>query len=280
MKKVAALVGAFTLGLAQPAMAQETAPDVSGVAQAMGEIFKAEPLSEDQQARMPQAERVVAQLFPPGTYRKMMDQMMGPMMDGIMGSITQLPMADVARLSGMDEARVAELGDAKLGEIMAILDPSFAERNRITTEASVAMVTRLMDRIEPSYRAGLARAYATRFTGPELDELHTLFSTPVGSRYAAESMLIYADPQVMAAMNELMPAMFETMPAMIEEMQAKTAHLPPARTVADLSPAELEQLARLMGVSADELKERAEAAAAAQEAVDAAAEEAVEADAQ
>ena len=61
-----------------------------------------------------------------------------------------------------------------------------------------------MDRIEPSYRAGLARAFATRFSAAELDELNRFFSTPVGARYAGESMLIYADPQVMAAMNELM----------------------------------------------------------------------------
>jgi hypothetical protein len=67
-------------------------------------------------------------------------------------------------------------------------------------------------------------------------------------------MLIYADPQVMAAMNEMMPAMLEMMPGMIGDMQAKTAHLPNPRTPADLSDAELDQLASLLGVSSAKLK--------------------------
>ena len=262
MKRVAMVFGAAGLAFAQPALAQDTLPDssgldFSGMAAAMGEVFKAEPLTPEQETRLPQAEAVVGQLFPPGTYRKMMDQMMGPMMDGIMSQIGQLPVADIARISGLDEAALAGIGDARLGEIAALLDPAFEERNRITGQVSVDMVTRLMDRIEPSYRAGLARAFATRFSSGELGELQQFFATPVGGRYAAESMLIYADPQVMAAMNEMMPAMFEMMPGMIEEMQTKTAHLPPARTAADLSDSELARLARLLGVPPGELKARA-----------------------
>ena len=48
------------------------------------------------------------------------------------------------------------------------------------------------------------------------------------------------------------------MPGMMEEMQAKTAHLPPARTAADLSDSELTRLARLLGVPASQLKTRAQ----------------------
>lgn len=257
MKRVALFFGAAALAFALPVQAQTAAPDFSGLASAMGDVFKAEPLSPEQEARLPQAEAVVSQLFPPGTYRKMMDQMMGPMMDGMMSQIGQLPLADIARISGLDEASLAGIGDAKLGEIAAILDPAFEERNRITGQVSVGMVSRLMDRIEPSYRAGLARAFATRFSNAELAELQQFFATPVGARYAGESMLIYADPQVMAAMNEMMPAMFEMMPGMIEEMQAKTAHLPPARTPSDLDDGELTRLARLLGVPVRELKTRA-----------------------
>ncbi|OZA94779.1 DUF2059 domain-containing protein [Altererythrobacter sp. H2] len=258
MKKgVALLVGAMALAIAQPAAAQDPAPDFSALRSAMGEMFTAEPLTAEQQARVPQAEQVVAQLFPAGTYRKMMDQMMGPMMDGIMGSIQNVPLADLARLGGVDESALSAMGDARLGELSAILDPAYEERNRIMGQVSVDMVTRLMDRIEPGYRAGLARAFATRFTAAELGELHGFFGTPVGARYAGESMLIYADPQVMSAMNEMMPAMLDMMPAMIEEMQAKTAHLPPARTAAELGDSELTRLAELLGVPADDLKAQA-----------------------
>lgn len=257
-KRVALLAAAMALAFAQPVAAQEPAPDFSALAGAMGEMFKADPLTAEQEARLPDAEKVVGQLFPAGTYRKMMDQMMGPMLEGIFGSMTQMPVAELARLGGADEGAVAGLGDAKLGEMMAILDPAYEERNRIMGQVSVDMVARLMDRIEPSYRAGLARALATRFTAGELGELYGFFSTPVGARYAGESMLIYADPQVMSAMNEIMPAMFEMMPGMMKEMQAKTAHLPPARTAADLSDSELTRLARLLGVPVSELKTRAQ----------------------
>ena len=256
MRRIALLAGIVGLALAQPASAQDSAPDFSNLAASMGEVFKAEPLTPEQQARVPQAERVVAQLFPPGTYRKMMDQMMGPVIDGIMSQVGQVPLADIARISGVDEAALAGMGEASLNEIAAILDPAFEERNRISGQVSLDMMTRLMERIEPSYRAGLARAFATRFSDSELAELQLFFGTPVGSRYAAESMLIYADPQVMAAMNELMPAMFEMMPGMIEEMQAKTAHLPPARNPSELSDEELTRLEQLLGLTEEELKGR------------------------
>lgn len=266
MKKIVILASTLMLGLTQPVAAQETAPDhLSGMAAMMGEMFKAEPLTPEQQERVPQAELVVAQVFPAGTYRKMMDQMMGPMMDGMMGSLQQMPLADLARLGGMEQSELAAMGDATLGEMSAIIDPAYEERNRVIGQVSIDMATGMMDRIEPNYRAGLARAYAVRFSSDELAELQRMFSTPVGARYASESMLIYADPQVMAAMNELMPAMFEMMPQMIETMQTRTAHLPPVRRIEDLSEAELERLAALFGVPANELAERAKAADSAEE---------------
>jgi hypothetical protein len=150
MKRVAMLVGVAGLAFSQPVLAQDTGPDMSGLAAAMGEMFKAEPLTSEHEARLPQAEAVVGQLFPPGTYRKMMDQMMGPMMDGIMSQMGQVPLADLARIGGVDEATLAGMGDARLGEISAILDPAFEERNRITGQVTIDMVTSLVDRIEPS----------------------------------------------------------------------------------------------------------------------------------
>ena len=57
MKRVAMLIGAGALALAQPAMAQDAAQDMSGLAAAMSEMFKAEPLTPEQQARVPQVER-------------------------------------------------------------------------------------------------------------------------------------------------------------------------------------------------------------------------------
>jgi hypothetical protein len=68
--------------------------------------------------------------------------------------------------------------------------------------------------------------------------------------------------------------MFESMASMEAEMAALTADLPPARSLADLSPTELKGLAQLLGISVEDLQYQADwgAADAAADAAAAAAE--------
>ncbi len=275
MKRVAIIAGIAALALGQPLAAQdaETGDDmaeISAMADIFGDMFKAEPLTAEQEARLPQAETVVDKIFPPGSFAKMMEDTLEPMMDAITASVGELPLGQIAALAGRDPADVAEMGDATLGEVMAILDPAHEERNRIVTEITVDMTLELMERLEPSYRAGLMRAYAVRFTEEEMAELNRFFETPVGSHYAAESMLIYADPQVMSAMNEMMPMMMEMMPGMMERMQESMASLPAPKSYEDLGAEERGQLAAALGVSKEDLRENAAAARAAEDVSDAA----------
>lgn len=255
------ILAAIALFAAAPALAQdESAPpanashDVEALASAFGEMFPAEPLTPEQESRLPMAEGVVAHIFPPGTYARMMEEMTGPMMDSILGAMTQVPVAQLAAIAGMEESQVAAMGEGKLGEIMAIVDPVYERRNAIASDVMLETMGDLMTRIEPSYREGLARAYAVRFAPSDLAELERFFQTPVGSRYAAESMLIFADPQVMSAMNEAVPAVLEMMPAMMERMQQRMEGLPEPRALSDLSEAELQRLSELLGVPAGELR--------------------------
>lgn len=243
----------------------------------MGDMFGAmfvepEPLTADQEARLPAAQAVVGQIFPEGTYAKLMEETMGPMMDGIFGQLGDMPFATLAQIGGIPADDVAAMGDTKLDEVMAIVDPAYKERNKAIGAVTVKFMGDLMNRIEPSYRAGLARAYAKRFEEAELAELQRFFATPVGSHYASESMLIMADPQVMSAMNEMMPAMFEMMPQMMEQMAAATADLPQMRSVEQLSAAEQEQLAGLFGITVEELRSNAAEAEVTEDAVEDAAE--------
>jgi hypothetical protein len=120
---------------------------------------------------------------------------------------------------------------------------------------SIGLISDLMNQIEPSYRAGLTRAYAVRFSETELGELNAFFATPTGGHYAAESMLIYTDPQVMSAMNQMMPAMMEMLPAMMSNMVEATADLPEARSYSQLSEEEQVRLAAILLVSRAELAE-------------------------
>lgn len=266
------ILAALMLFATAPALAQDesppaadASPDMEALASAFGEMFPAEPLTPEQEARLPAAQAVVAHIFPPGTYARMMDEMMGPMMDSILGSMAQIPIAQLAAIAGMEQAQVAAMGEGKLGEIMAIVDPVYERRNAIASDVMMEMMGDVMKRIEPSYREGLARAYAVRFAPSDLAELERFFQTPVGSRYAAESMLIYADPQVMAAMNEVMPAVLEMMPAMMEQMQQRMEGLPEPRALSDLSDAELQRLSALLGVPAEELRANAAESEAAAE---------------
>ncbi|MDJ0644017.1 MAG: DUF2059 domain-containing protein [Erythrobacter sp.] len=261
---------ATTAGLALLAGAPLTAQDENATvdseelsqedADALGAMFgnmfgDAEPLTPEQEARIPAAELVVERIFPAGTYAKMMNESIKPMMDGMLGSFMDLPINEITRLTGMYGSDLPDLGEGSINEIMAILDPAFEDRTNLVTEVTIKLVTDTMSQIEPGYRAGLARAYAVRFTQEELTDLNAYFATPTGAKYAGESMLIYADPQVMSAMNEMMPAMMSMMPNMMEEIAKASEQFPPARTFSDLSDAEKAKLAELLGTTEDALAE-------------------------
>lgn len=249
LKQAFCAVSALTLALAVPAVAQEdSAADGAEAARRMAQVFTADPLTAEQQARLPAAENVVGRIFPPGTYMKMMGENMQPMMDAIMGQVGALPIAQLVRMTGLPESEISGLGEGTLAEVMAILDPVYERRQKLATATTMDWMAQLMDQMEPSFRAGLSRAYAVRFEEAELRELSAFFDTPAGGHYAAESMLIMMDPQVMSAMGELMPRLMDTMPQMIADMQQKMDTLPKARTIEELSDEERARLSELLGI--------------------------------
>ena len=245
---------------APPVFAQEvvaegpTAVDTRAM-EKMAELFVADPLTADQKARIPAANQVVDQIFPPGTYMKMMDESMRPVMDGVMGQMGSLPLSSILAMAGLSESEVGDVGEGTLAELMEIVDPAYQERQKLVADETVSWITRLMDTIEPSFRRGLSRAYAVRFSEAELHEMSAFFSTPTGSHYAGESMLIMTDPQVMAVMGEMMPAMMEMMPGMMTAIQERSAELPPARRFEELSDDEKARFAELLGLPVEEVGE-------------------------
>ncbi|MEO0591871.1 MAG: hypothetical protein AAFZ11_15120 [Pseudomonadota bacterium] len=259
---IATAASALALCLAAPLSAQEeTAPGDAEIQQeldALGSLFgdmfgTADPLTAEQEARVPAAQSVVLKLFPEGTYAKMMNETLAPMMDGIMGNIVGTPAIALMELTGLPPSALTDVDEAKLAEAVALLDPNAAERNAEIGRVTIEMIGGIVAKIEPSYRAGLARAYAVRFTEAELADLDAYFATQVGSKYAAESFLIFADPQVMSAMNEMMPAMMESMPAMMGDIGALAEKYPAGRTFSQLSSQEQDTLAALLGTTLEDL---------------------------
>ncbi|QWC56886.1 DUF2059 domain-containing protein [Erythrobacter sp. 3-20A1M] len=237
----------------EEAMAElgEEMPDFGSM---FGDAFKPEPLTPEQEARLPTAGRVVDRIFPNGTYARMVDSTLAPMMEGLMGSEIGTPRGEVACLLGMDEDDLDDLDDEQVAAAVGILDPVNAERAAATTKMMLEMVSSLLDAIEPAYRTGLTRAYAKRFDESEMDAMVAFFDTPAGQHYAAESMLIYADPEVMAAMNEMGPAMMAVMPDLIRGMGKIAEDFPEARKFGELNEAERARLSDLLGVGQAELE--------------------------
>ena len=261
-RTISAVIAAGALAFATPVIAQtsnDTASDemqaeFDAVGELFGDIFgTAEPLTPEQEARVPAAQSVVLKLFPEGTYTKMMSESIGPMMDGIMGSIAGSPTIVLFELTGITPNQLSEVDEANLSDAVALLDPNMGERNAEITDLTMSLISDVMVKMEPSYRAGLARAYAVRFTEEELADLDAYFATEIGKKYAAESFLIFADPQVMSAMNEMMPAMMETMPAMMGSIGQIASKYPKGRTFSDLNPEEQDRLAALLGTTLEEL---------------------------
>lgn len=210
------------------------------------------PIAPD---RLNAAKQTVAAVFPNGTYARLMEASMGSVMDNVMGSIGDLPLRDLIAATGATQEELDKLGEGTLQEMMAILDPVYEERMKVTMKVMSDQMSAMMTQFEPAFQDGLARAYARRFDTRQLAELNTFFATPTGAAYANESMLLFTHPEVMGKMTEIMPAIMKQMPQIMQAMTEATAHLPQPRKPADLTPAELEKLEALMGAPFPETTE-------------------------
>lgn len=269
MKRVIlAAVSSLALAMvAAPAAAQSsgsqgpTQEELDAMGSLFGDMFgTAEPLSPEEEARLGGAMQVVTKLFPKGTYAKMMEESMGPLLEGMMGATGGSPAINLSGLTGIDPITLGTVEEDKLKAAMALLDPKASERDAAMGNVMFEIISEVVVEIEPAYRAGLARAYAVRFSADELADLSKYFATPVGRKYAAESFLIFADPQVMSAMNEVMPVMMQRMPAMMEAMSSVAEQFPDGRSFSALGASERAKLASLLGVSEQELADAEPAA--------------------
>lgn len=236
----AAVAALMVFLAAPPALAQ---PPVAPVADAI------EP------ARLAAARKVVEKVFPLGTYKRMMSGTMQTLMDSMMGGAMDMPIGPIAAMGGLETDQVKALGDAKLSDIMKIYDPYYRERTQLGMRAMMDAMGSMMSEFEPRMQAGLTRAYARKFTPAQLGELDAFFATPTGSIYAAESMTLYMDPEVMREMQTLVPDLMKHMPDLIKANSEATKHLPPPRKPDALSEAEKDRLAKLLGVKKSELRD-------------------------
>lgn len=206
----------FALGLATPALAQPTKPTPA----------EAVPSPIDP-TRLSAAKPVIDKLWPLGTYRRMMDGTMSKMMDAMIDSMMGMKASDM--LGAVDKsgklAKVA--GGSSMGELAEKADPHFRERMKITMDVMMGEMIPLMENIEPQVRSSMTNIYARKYTASQLKDMETFFSTPTGSVFAEQSMLLFMDPEMMKGMQAFAPQIIQAMPNIIKKMEAATAHLPP-----------------------------------------------------
>ena len=208
---------AAAAALAAPAWAAQPAPATA-----------AEP------AKQVLAERVAASLWPDGTYGRMIDSMVGGK-DGLADMFLDMRPADL--MGALAETMVGE-GKPKLDvtegpepsptfrQMFTAEDPHFEERMRIMVRVMGEEVRRIAKPIEPKFRAGLAKSIERRFTREQLEPIAAFLETEPGRAFAAQSMTMFIDKDVMLTMVQSFPAMIKEMPAAFKKVEAATAHLP------------------------------------------------------
>ena len=261
MKKIVNAMAAAALVCAVPAAAQEdpehsesamSPGDLDEFAGMMAGLFQTEPLTEEQNARLPAAQAVVGEIMPDGFYGEMMAGMMDKMLRPMLTMFSQPEFVLGARLT-VDAEAIEALEEAEQAELTAMLDPAYQARG----DAMVAVLTSRMGgmftAMEGPMREGLSKAYAVRFDDAQLADIAAFFATPTGGEYARESMALFADPQVMQASMQALPAMMSGFGDIESAMREAMTALPAERGYGDLTEAQRERMAELLDVDPAQL---------------------------
>ena len=255
---VAAFGAAF---VAAPLAAQEpTGAETEEVSQAqveevaamMANLFVAEPLTAEQEVRLPAAQAVVGTMMPDGFYGTMMGKMVDKMIRPMMSMFSSPEFFLAARLD-LDEEAIGNLTTEEQAEISAMLDPALDRRVDAIIDVMTDKMGGMFAVMEEPVREGLAKAYAVRFDDRQLADIAAFFATPTGSVYARESMALFSDPQVMQASMKALPTMMSGFGSMETAMAEAMADLPQERAYADLTPAQRQRMSELLGVDQDDL---------------------------
>ena len=261
MRSLTTAAAGLALLVATPALAAQdaapTAPSEADQLAAMTDMFSgmftADPLTAEQQARLPAAEQLIAKVIPEGTMAEMMDKVYNGVMGPIMAAAPNGATTTLARQIGLPPYAL-DLGEDQAAELASLFDPAWAERQQREMAIIPAMMKDVMTLMEPGMRKAMAELYAIRFSDSALAEIDAFFSTATGTKYARESFLMASDPRIMAASMDAMPALMGMMGDMEARMAESVADLPAVRSFADLSPEERARVAEMTGYSVEDIE--------------------------
>jgi hypothetical protein len=229
---------------------------------AMGEMFAGlftkEPLTPEQEARLPAAQALIGKVIPAGTMGEMMDKLMNGVLGPMMAVAPDGAVTTLARETGI-ESYALTIDEEQAGTLASLFDPAWKERQQREAAMIPEMIREVMGLMEPGMRKAMSELYAIRFSSGELAEIDAFFSTGTGGKYARESFLMASDPRIMASTMEAMPALMGMFGDIEARMAERMADLPKVRTFAELTAAERAQVAEATGYSVEEIEAALEA---------------------
>lgn len=242
----------------EEAAADETAlssaeAELAAMTQMFSGLFTTEPLTPEQEARVPAAEQLVAKVIPEGTMTEMMDKVfesrLGPMMAMAPGGATAILAEQIGT-----PAYALDIDEEQASQLVNLFDPAWQERQQRQMGMLPELMKEIVTLMEPGMRKAMSELYAIRFSAGELAEIEAFFSTGTGGRYARESFLMASDPRIMASTMEAMPGLIGVMGDLERRMVESTAGLPAMRSFSDLSAEERAKVAAMTGYSVEEIE--------------------------
>lgn len=239
--------------LANPAMGGGGPQSEAALMEMFAKLFDTGDKSPIDPAQLELGKASAAKLLPEGVYGQIMDQMLGTFLRPILALDTGMSGSEIASKTGIDYDAAEALTEEQRNAVTALLDPDRQARNEGALGVLKPMMTELGQALEPPMREGLARAYARKFSAAQLTQINAFFATPAGSAFAAQSFALQADPEVMAATMQAMPMMLSKMMAGGPQLEAQMKALPQERKLSELSAADLDKLAKLLGTTSQAL---------------------------
>ncbi len=158
-------------------------------------------------ARLAAAREVVSLAMPPATRDAMLAQMSTAMANNMRQGMLANPQM---------KAMFAQ--DPRL-------EPIF---DRYMTRIQARTAETIRSGMPPLYDA-MGRAYARRFTLPQLADLKAFFQTPTGRYYSTQAATIMADPDIAAAQSAMMAGAMTAAQTDAKAMVAEIQALPPRK---------------------------------------------------
>jgi hypothetical protein len=248
--KIRFMTGLMLAPLALFSVSAAAAPEKKPAA--MAPLAKPAPLDPATEAA---SRAVVNQLWPLGTYSRMMDSYMGDFMDGLTDQILSMRLVDFIPPEMQKDMPKGPEARMTFKEMMAKEDPHFVERMKISMDVMNAEMKPIITKWEPTVQNIMVKSLGRRFTGDQLKDMSKFFATPSGAAFAKEWMVLYLEPDFIISMKDMIPDLIEMGPGIAKKVEKATAHLPmpkPKYPESEVAAAEATEAAAAAAGFADE----------------------------